>query len=106
MSPPNGRCECFSGENAGDEIDHDGSGDVSCEHCGKVDSSPSYSCNLASLGYASPPLKDLEKLRRVATASAKGFVIGAGLKGGLALFSILARLRRRKALASLRWNLA
>ncbi|KAF3445825.1 hypothetical protein FNV43_RR11002 [Rhamnella rubrinervis] len=109
MSPSNGRCECFSGENAGDELDHDDSGDVSCAHCRKIDSSPSYSCNSVSLGYdsvslgyGSLPLKDWEKLRRVVIASAKGFIIGAGLKGGLALFSILARLRRRKALASLR----
>lgn len=48
------------------------------------------------------PLSDSEKLRRVVTASIKGFTIGAGLKGGLAIFSILARLRRRKLLASLR----
>ncbi|KAJ1387901.1 Transmembrane protein [Sesbania bispinosa] len=37
-----------------------------------------------------------EKLRRVVVASAKGFSIGAGLKGGLALFAILARFTRKK----------
>lgn len=77
---------------------------MSCAHCRKIDSSPSNSCNSVSLGYGSLPLNDWEKLRRVVIASAKGFIIGAGLKGGLALFSILVRLRRRKALASLRWN--
>uniref|UniRef100_A0A6V7QWT8 Uncharacterized protein n=1 Tax=Ananas comosus var. bracteatus TaxID=296719 RepID=A0A6V7QWT8_ANACO len=39
-------------------------------------------------------------LRRCAEASAKGFAIGAGLKGGLALFSILTRLRSRRSLRS------
>ncbi|CAN6466776.1 unnamed protein product [Victoria cruziana] len=34
-------------------------------------------------------------LQRCAYATAKGFAIGAGLKGGLAAFSILARMRRR-----------
>ncbi|CAJ2644758.1 uncharacterized protein LOC123911367 isoform X1 [Trifolium pratense] len=37
-----------------------------------------------------------EILRRVVVASAKGFSIGAGLKGGLALFAILARFARKK----------
>ncbi|POO03979.1 Transmembrane protein [Trema orientale] len=80
----------------------DESGDGNCTHCDRSDRSPPSS----SVVYHSDslPLKDsdLEKLRRIAVASAKGFSIGAGLKGGLALFSILARLRRRKALASLR----
>ncbi|KAL2971089.1 hypothetical protein AAZX31_15G174300 [Glycine max] len=42
------------------------------------------------------PSKEREKLRRILVASAKGFSIGAGLKGGLALFAILARLTRKK----------
>lgn len=37
-----------------------------------------------------------EKLQRVLVASAKGFSIGAGIKGGLALFAILARFARKK----------
>lgn len=46
-------------------------------------------------------------LRRCAEASAKGFAIGAGLKGGLALFSILTRLRSRRSLrSSSRFDLA
>jgi hypothetical protein len=36
------------------------------------------------------------ELRRCLEASAKGFAIGAGLKGGLALFSVLVRLRSRR----------
>ncbi|CAL0320220.1 unnamed protein product [Lupinus luteus] len=39
--------------------------------------------------------KEYEKLRRIIIASAKGFSIGAGLKGGLAFFAILARLTRK-----------
>ncbi|TKY72930.1 Transmembrane protein 135 [Spatholobus suberectus] len=42
------------------------------------------------------PSKEREKLRRILIASAKGFSIGAGIKGGLALFAILARLTRKK----------
>ncbi|XP_048131094.1 transmembrane protein 135 homolog isoform X1 [Rhodamnia argentea] len=54
------------------------------------------------LGLDSVPLTDAEKVRRIVTASAKGFSIGAGLKGGLALFSVLVRLRRRRLSASMR----
>ncbi|KAK1307594.1 hypothetical protein QJS10_CPA09g00373 [Acorus calamus] len=47
------------------------------------------------------PSKDWEKkLRRCAEAAAKGFAIGSGLKGGLAVFSILVRLRSRRSSAS------
>ena len=42
----------------------------------------------------------LDAVERCVAAAMKGFVIGAGLKGGLALFGILGRLRRR---ASGRW---
>ncbi|PPS01192.1 hypothetical protein GOBAR_AA19472 [Gossypium barbadense] len=41
-------------------------------------------------------LSSSEKLQRFLVASAKGFSIGADLRGGLALFSIIARLRRKK----------
>ncbi|KAK7328667.1 hypothetical protein VNO77_22782 [Canavalia gladiata] len=53
------------------------------------------SSSLCSIIDAVPP-KEREKLRRVLIASAKGFSIGAGLKGGLALFAILARFTRKK----------
>ncbi|XP_020672386.1 uncharacterized protein LOC110092254 isoform X1 [Dendrobium catenatum] len=38
---------------------------------------------------------DLRWLRRCLQAAGKGFAIGAGIKGGLSLFSILVRLRSR-----------
>ncbi|XP_044475699.1 uncharacterized protein LOC123203399 isoform X2 [Mangifera indica] len=61
-------CSCFAVENGGShDRDINGSGDRGCMHC-----------------------------KRIITASVKGFSIGAGLKGGLALFSILARLRRTR----------
>ncbi|XP_040243475.1 uncharacterized protein [Aegilops tauschii subsp. strangulata] len=40
---------------------------------------------------------DLRWLRRCVGAATKGFAIGAGLKGGLALFSLLVRLRSRRS---------
>ncbi|KAL0917504.1 hypothetical protein M5K25_012569 [Dendrobium thyrsiflorum] len=46
-------------------------------------------------GIGLTPEEDWRWLRRYLEASIKGFSIGAGLKGGLALFSILARLRSR-----------
>ncbi|CAN1128524.1 hypothetical protein LINPERPRIM_LOCUS22477 [Linum perenne] len=68
--------------------------DPHCSHCARSDPpSSSYSSfpNLDSLVFTNS-----DKLRRIIIASAKGFSIGAGLKGGLALFSILARLRRTR----------
>nr|XP_023918914.1 uncharacterized protein LOC112030458 [Quercus suber]POF02347.1 hypothetical protein CFP56_31240 [Quercus suber] len=93
-----GGCACSAGVNGGS---HDGSGEPSCTHCRKSDTSSS-SYAYTSLSFDSIPLTDSEKLRRIVIASIKGFTIGAGLKGGLALFSILARLGRKKALTSLR----
>ncbi|KAI0507630.1 hypothetical protein KFK09_013756 [Dendrobium nobile] len=46
-------------------------------------------------GIGLTPEEDWRWLRRYLEASIKGFSIGVGLKGGLALFSILARLRSR-----------
>ncbi|KAG8097175.1 hypothetical protein GUJ93_ZPchr0013g34430 [Zizania palustris] len=40
---------------------------------------------------------ELRWLRRCVEAAAKGFAIGSGLKGGLALFSVLVRLRSRRS---------
>lgn len=81
------------------------SGDSYCKHCGcgSADSSslPAFSCSSFSLWLDSALLRESGKLWRILVASAKGFTIGAGLKGGLSLFSILAGLKRRKALASL-----
>ncbi|KAM1119836.1 hypothetical protein ACFX13_044746 [Malus domestica] len=102
MLPDRDLCTCFAGGNGGPDGDRHGSADPNCTHYRKSDPSPSSLYYSSSLGYVSAPLSDSEKLRRVVTASVKGFTIGAGLKGGLAIFSILARLRRRKLLASLR----
>ncbi|CAN6588883.1 unnamed protein product [Malus baccata var. baccata] len=102
MLPDRDLCTCFAGGNVGPDGDRHGSADPNCTHYRKSDPSPSSFYYSSSLGYVSAPLSDFEKLRRVVTASVKGFTIGAGLKGGLAIFSILARLRRRKLLASLR----
>lgn len=105
MSPPPPSCaDVAASQNGCTAVDGgESTGDATCVHCSDgSDRSPSYTSSGAL--YCDFPLKvsDSEKLRRIITASAKGFSIGAGLKGGLALFSILARLRRRKALASLR----
>ncbi|KAH9756587.1 TMEM135 C rich domain-containing protein [Citrus sinensis] len=96
-----GFCSCFSVENGGSYDDYiDGSGNRGCMHCKRSDPSSSSSCySCSSLWLDLAPFKDSEKLQRVITASAKGFSIGAGLKGGLALFSILTRLRRRQSSA-------
>ena len=40
---------------------------------------------------------ELRWLRRCLEAAGKGFAIGAGLKGGLALFSVLVRIRSRRS---------
>ncbi|XP_058096811.1 uncharacterized protein LOC131242280 isoform X2 [Magnolia sinica] len=88
-------CACSSsGENSPE------SDDRSCPHCRTVDlpspHSPFYSFSFPRSVW------DWEKLWRCITAAGKGFVIGAGLKGGLAAFSILARLRSRRFSASAR----
>ncbi|KAI3881746.1 hypothetical protein MKX03_020206 [Papaver bracteatum] len=60
-----------------------------CLHCKITDQPSSSSCFIRSD-------KELEKLWRILIASAKGFSIGAGLKGGLSIFSILARFKKTK----------
>ncbi|KAH1083826.1 hypothetical protein J1N35_023587 [Gossypium stocksii] len=87
----NGCCPCSLslGENG-----IPGSHDDTCKHCTRskyLSSSPS------ALSSDSVILVDSNKLWRIFVASAKGFSIGAGLKGGLALFLILARLLCKKS---------
>ncbi|ERN14612.1 hypothetical protein AMTR_s00038p00172140 [Amborella trichopoda] len=53
---------------------------------------------------SSSPCSEWARLERCAYACAKGFVIGAGLKGGLAAFGILARLRSRQRKARVASN--
>lgn len=108
MSP--GGCACVAIENGDAEASGNcKSGDSYCEHCGcgcgsgsaDYSSLPAFSCSSYSLWLDSARLRESGKFWRILVASAKGFTIGAGLKGGLSLFSILAGLKRRKALASL-----
>ncbi|GLU16189.1 hypothetical protein SLE2022_326340 [Rubroshorea leprosula] len=76
--------------------------EATCVHRAMTEPSFCPSSSSSSFGFDSIPLTDSEKLRRIVVASAKGFSIGAGLKGGLALFSILVRLRRRRSSAATR----
>ncbi|KAF8116400.1 hypothetical protein N665_0018s0010 [Sinapis alba] len=89
------RCSCIGEINgiAGDDAGE--SFDLSCIHCNgsdwiKTDLSTYFSSD------------DSEKLRRIIVASIKGFSIGTGIKGGLALFSIVARFARRRSSKSRR----
>ncbi|XP_021685659.2 uncharacterized protein LOC110668637 isoform X2 [Hevea brasiliensis] len=106
MSSPPGTAtcsSCFSGENGGLHGDDDRSiADPRCVQCMRSDPPSCSSSSSSSLGFDPIPLKESEKLWRVITAWAKGFSIGAGLKGGLSLFSIIARLRRTRLSSSSR----
>ncbi|PRQ43650.1 putative transmembrane protein [Rosa chinensis] len=99
MSPDCDVCTCCACQNGGSNVDH--AEDLVCAHYWKSDPSPSSFCYSSSVKYVPVPSSDSKKLRRVVTALIKGFTIGAGLKGCLAVFSILAKLRKRKLLASL-----
>ncbi|CAN8314237.1 unnamed protein product [Cochlearia groenlandica] len=65
-----------------------GGEDSSCRYCKRCDS------NRLDMIWES------EKLRRIIVASLKGFSIGSGIKGGLAIFSIVARFARRRPSSS------
>ncbi|XP_039070180.1 transmembrane protein 135 homolog [Hibiscus syriacus] len=89
------RCLCSSGGDGGFQDGDTNFGlfashQDTCTHCAS-------SCSPSALGFDSSLLTDPEKLRRIFVASVKGFSIGAGLQGGLAIFSILARLQRKKS---------
>ncbi|KAI3465158.1 hypothetical protein Pfo_021821 [Paulownia fortunei] len=79
-------------------------GSNNCAECSRRRSSssslPSSSSSCSLLSFDSYPVQDYDKPWRVYTASVKGFAIGAGLKGGLAIFALLTRLRRRQLLPS------
>lgn len=84
MAPPSaGPCTCSSGENPPENHES------TCVYRRKLDPPPPLAPEHRSE-------TDWEKLRRCISSSGKGFAIGAGIKGGLAAFSILARLRSRK----------
>lgn len=91
-------CSCFSGENGYDREKLDDR--RSCEHCRRSSRLPSSSSSCSLLSLDPFPVAEYDKPWRIFSASVKGFAIGAGLKGGLALFAILARLRRRRLLTS------
>ncbi|KMT19863.1 hypothetical protein BVRB_1g009120 [Beta vulgaris subsp. vulgaris] len=91
MLPPDGAPTCsFSGDDA-ITSDH-----LNCSHCRKSDPSSSSSSEFYSISDTNS-----DKLKRIISASFKGFVIGAGLKGGLSIFSLLARLSRKRSSKSL-----
>uniref|UniRef100_M4EGZ6 Transmembrane protein 135 N-terminal domain-containing protein n=1 Tax=Brassica campestris TaxID=3711 RepID=M4EGZ6_BRACM len=90
------RCSCTRGEIDG--ISGGESFDRTCTHCNGSDSikpDPASSWFLSSL--SETKLDDSEKLRRIIVASLKGFSVGTGIKGGLALFSIVVRFARRRS---------
>ncbi|KAL0696338.1 hypothetical protein Bca4012_063518 [Brassica carinata] len=83
-------CSCMreidgiAGDDSGESFD------LSCIHCNGSDSIKTD----VSTYFSSD---DSKKLRRIIVASIKGFSIGTGIKGGLALFSIVARFARRRS---------
>ncbi|KAF2558675.1 hypothetical protein F2Q68_00016243 [Brassica cretica] len=87
------RCSCVI-----DGITGDDSGEsfvLTCNHCNGSNSiKPDLSSSCSPSGSKSD---DSEKLRRIIVASIKAFSIGTGIKGGLAIFSIFARLARRRS---------
>ncbi|XP_068642928.1 uncharacterized protein [Aristolochia californica] len=104
MSPPSvGSCDCLSIQNDSSSRVENGGGFVEdrlCPQCKKLRRSSS--CDLDLVGLLFRPGSDWERFRRWAGAFGKGFAIGAGLKGGLAVFAILAKLRSRGFLKSTR----
>lgn len=91
MLPPDDASTCsFSGDDA-ITSDH-----LNCSHCRKSDPSSSSSSEFYSISDTNS-----DKIKRIISASFKGFVIGAGLKGGLSIFSLLARLSRKRSSKSL-----
>ena len=81
---------CFADEDSSSDGKH-------CPHCRKSDPSSS------STSYFDPISEtNSDKFKRIISASIKGFVIGAGLKGGVSIFSLLARLSRRKSSKSIK----
>ncbi|KAM7518575.1 hypothetical protein LguiB_017537 [Lonicera macranthoides] len=96
--PADFACTCFSGETGYDREKLDDR--RSCEHCRRSPRLPSSSSSCSLLSLESFPVAEYDKPWRILCASVKGFAIGAGLKGGLALFAILTRFRRRRLLTS------
>ncbi|KAL5992418.1 hypothetical protein ACLOJK_013336 [Asimina triloba] len=96
MSPPSDASEAFAGRcrcSANGDLSESHRG--SCRHCRKLVLLAPLLPSLSSRSDSQARM-EWEKLRRCLAAAGKGFAIGAGLRGGLAVFSILARLRSRR----------
>ncbi|CAA0843380.1 Unknown protein [Striga hermonthica] len=95
-------CDGGSEPHAGGAPSKCSCGSNNCAECGRrrmsTSSLPSSSSSCSLLSFDSYPVQDYDKTWRVFTATVKGFAIGAGLKGGLAIFAFLTRLRRRRLL--------
>uniref|UniRef100_A0A1D1YCD7 Transmembrane protein 135 n=1 Tax=Anthurium amnicola TaxID=1678845 RepID=A0A1D1YCD7_9ARAE len=104
MSPPPPHegppCPCFTAENGHPNGEAGGRKDDEAGVCPRgppiTGLSPSLGSSLGS-GYGWSEKERKRRLRRCVEAAVKGFSIGAGLKGGLALFAILSRLRSRRS---------
>lgn len=71
-------------------------GEHGCRICGDAGNLPPlHSSRPSSMNKVGAAEDDRRWLRRCLEAVGKGFAIGTGIKGGLALFSIAARLRSR-----------
>ncbi|CAM8981618.1 unnamed protein product [Rhodiola kirilowii] len=86
-----GLCSC-GGSRVSDDADS-----RQCSHCCRSESSSEPLVGLDLFG-----VQDSEKLWRILISSAKAFSIGAGLKGGLAIVSVLAGLRRRRKASTMK----
>ncbi|PWA30858.1 hypothetical protein CTI12_AA626180 [Artemisia annua] len=77
--------------------------DEELSQCDDDDRKPkltSSSSSYALLSFDSFPVEDYDKRWRIFAAAVKGFAIGGGIKGGLSLFAIVSRLRRRRSLSN------
>ncbi|KAG2320462.1 hypothetical protein Bca52824_013675 [Brassica carinata] len=91
-------CSCLRREIDGIAGDDSGEPfDLTCNHSNSIKPDLSSSCSPSG-----SKSDDSEKLRRIIVASIKAFSIGTGIKGGLAIFSIFARLARRRSSSQLR----
>ncbi|XP_021775266.1 uncharacterized protein LOC110739120 isoform X2 [Chenopodium quinoa] len=90
MPPHDDGATCFSAGDSLSDVDDLISDHHNCSHCQDSDPSPSSSET------------NSDKLHRIISAAVKGFSIGAGLKGGVSIFSLLARLSRRRSPNSLK----
>ncbi|KAL8167053.1 hypothetical protein V2J09_008552 [Rumex salicifolius] len=91
MAPPAADGDAFCFHVDGLDRDHN-----PCPHC-KSSVPPSPSSSPYSFAICET---NSEKLNRIISSSVKGFSIGAGLKGGLSLFSLVVRLSRQKSRSS------